>query len=282
MIEVAELGYAYPHTGEAVRDISFTVAPGEIFGFLGPSGAGKSTIQKVLTGLLHPFTGAVRVLGKDLRSYGPEYYENIGVGFELPNHFMKLTAVENLRFFGSFYHSPREPRELLAMVGLEKYGDHRLERFSKGMKMRLNFVRALMHDPQVLFLDEPTSGLDPGNARLLKDIILEQRALGKTVFLTTHNMHDADELCDRVAFIVDGQIKRLDTPKALRSTGAERRVTVEFHDGDGTREREFLLDGLGDQQEFLDIIANRKILSLHSTEPSLEDIFLETTGRRLL
>nr|MDT0662019.1 ABC transporter ATP-binding protein [Micromonospora sp. DSM 115978] len=281
MIEVENLSYGYgPGREAAVRDVSFTVGAGEILGFLGPSGAGKSTTQKVLIGLLSPYQGRVRVLGREVRGQGPDYYQHIGVGFELPNHFMKLTALENLRFFASFYSAPADPRELLAMVGLADAADQRVEQYSKGMKMRLSFVRALLHDPQVLFLDEPTSGLDPVNARLLKDIIIAQRRRGKCIFLTTHNMHDAEELCDRVAFLVDGGIRRIGPPKLLRTEGDRRGVVVEYRSDGEVRSAEFPLDRL-DDPDFLTILRDREVVSLHSQEPSLEDVFVETTGRRL-
>ncbi|MFF3781139.1 ATP-binding cassette domain-containing protein [Streptomyces sp. NPDC001933] len=282
MIEVEGLSYRYASGSAALQDLNFQVGPGEVFGFLGPSGAGKSTTQKILIRLLKPYTGQVRVMGRELREQGPEYYERIGVGFELPNHFMKLTALENLRFFASFYGATADPRALLAKVGLEEYADHRIDQFSKGMKMRLCFVRAVLHDPQVLFLDEPTSGLDPVNARLLKDLVLQEKARGKTVFLTTHNMHDAAELCDRVAFLVDGEIRLTGSPKELCAEGARRRLTVEYEEGDTTGSREFPLDSLGEDQEFLELLRSRRLVSVHSQEPTLEDVFVEATGRRLM
>jgi len=287
VLAVDGLAYTYPGGGApAVRGIGFEVGRGEIFGFLGPSGAGKSTTQKVLIGLLRGYEGRVEVLGRPVRDQGPELYERIGVGFELPNHFAKLTAEENLRFFASFYRRPtRDPGELLALVGLEGDAGRRADRLSKGMKMRLNFVRALLHDPELLFLDEPTAGLDPGNARLVKDVVLAERRAGKTVFLTTHHMHDAEELCDRVAFLVDGEIVRLGAPRELRREGASRRVVVEHRPNespDGEAERsEFPLDGLGEDPAFLALLRERRVESIHSQEPTLEDVFLATTGRRL-
>ena len=282
MIEVESLSYTYPGTeAPTVKGISFTLGKGEILGFLGPSGSGKSTTQKVLTGILSPFVGDVRVFGQDLRGKGPEYYERIGVGFELPNHFMKLTARENLRFFASFYSKPRDPMELLGMVGLGEHANRRVEHFSKGMKMRLNFARAILHNPSILFLDEPTNGLDPVNARMMKDIVLEQRERGMSVFLTTHNMHDAEELCDQVAFLVDGEIIKLGHPKELRSQDSRRRLIVEYVEDERPCLREFSLDDLVDNQEFLELLRHRKLVSIHSQEPSLEDIFVATTGRGL-
>ncbi len=191
MISAANLHFTYPNSqSPVVKGLNFEIPRGESFGFLGPSGAGKSTTQKVLIKLLSGYKGDVSIMGKPLREWGKSFYNHVGVGFELPNHFGKLTAQENLRFFGSFYDKPvRPPRELLAMVGLEEHADKRVGNFSKGMKMRLNFVRALMHNPDILFFDEPTSGLDPVNARKMKDIIHRLITEGKTIFLTTHLMH---------------------------------------------------------------------------------------------
>ncbi|MBW1597679.1 ABC transporter ATP-binding protein [Streptomyces sp. JJ38] len=282
MIEVDGLTYTYRGGSRpTVRDISFTVGPGEVFGFLGPSGAGKSTVQKILTGRLAPFEGTVRILGRDIRGRGPEYYEDIGVGFELPNLFMKLTARENLRFFASFYRSTADITELLARVGLDADADRRVEDFSKGMKMRLCFVRALLHDPRVLFLDEPTSGLDPVNSRLLKDMVLEQRGRGKSVFLTTHNMHDAEELCDRVAFFVDGEIRLSGAPGELRADGSRRSVVVEYRQDGVVSAKEFALDRLGTDETFVELLRHHELVSVHSRERSLEDVFVTATGRRL-
>ncbi len=281
VIEVHDLSFGYGPGEPVVKGVGFQVGAGEVLGVLGPSGSGKSTTQKVLTGLLRPFEGTVRVLGRDLRDCGPDYYERIGVGFELPNHYVKLSAIENLRFFASFYQSPADPMELLARVGLEDDAHKRVEGFSKGMKMRLNFVRSLLNDPDVLFLDEPTSGLDPANARLIKDMITEQRDRGKCILLTTHNMHDADELCDNVAFLLDGRIQRIGAPAALRSSQGTGSVVVRYQDGQEQGSETFPLEGLGDNAGFLALLRRVTVLSLRSEETSLEDVFLATTGRRL-
>ena len=264
-----------------MRRISFGLQPGEIFGFLGPSGAGKSTTQKILIKLLEGYQGSISILGKPLENWGSSYYNHIGVGFELPNHFSKLSALENLRFFGTFYDRPlKQPLDLLAMVGLEGHAHQRAGEFSKGMKMRLNFVRALMHGPELLFLDEPTSGLDPVNARRIKDIILQLRQEGTTIFLTTHQMHDAEELCDRVAFIVDGAIQLIGSPRELKQQYGQRSVKVAFQNG-GAEAREFPLDGLGGNAEFQRILREERLLSIHSREASLDDIFIKVTGKSL-
>ncbi|MGB3682058.1 MAG: ABC transporter ATP-binding protein [Rubrobacteraceae bacterium] len=284
MISVHDMTFAYPSVERrAVDGISFGVEPGEIFGFLGPSGAGKSTTQKILIGLLKGYEGAISVLGKDLDAWGPEYYERIGVSFELPNHYQKLTALENLNFFRALYsRGTEEPRELLAMVGLENDAGTRVAQFSKGMQMRLTFVRALLNRPKLIFLDEPTAGLDPANARKMENIILDLKKEGRTIFLTTHDMGVADRLCDRVAFIVDGGIAAIDSPRALKIQRGERRVRIEYDAGGHAGRREFPLDGLGDDDRFLALLREERIETIHTGEATLEDIFIETTGKSLV
>lgn len=282
MITVKNLKYQYPNNKiPTIKGIRFSIEEGEIFGFLGPSGAGKSTTQKILIKLLSGYSGEVRIMNKNLGEWNGNFYENIGVGFELPNHYNKLTALENLQFFSAFYtKKTQRPEELLEMVDLLEYKNRRVGDFSKGMKMRLNFVRALMHNPQVLFFDEPTSGLDPVNARKLKNIILEQKQKGKTIFITTHNMHDADELCDRVAFIVGGKISLVDTPRKLKLLNGKRKLKVEVKEKENVT-KEFDLDTIKNNEEFLTLIKTKDILSMHSQEASLEDIFIKTTGVKL-
>jgi len=282
MITVEGLKFAYPKTTQpAVNQIDFKVNDGEIFGFLGPSGAGKSTTQKVLIKLLNGYKGVIKILEKDLSQWDNSFYEHIGVGFELPNHYLKLTAMENLKFFAAFYKRPvTRIKELLQQLDLEKDATTKVENFSKGMKMRLNFIRALMHDPEILFFDEPTSGLDPVNARIIKDIILAEKKRGKTIFLTTHNMTDADELCDRVAFIVNGEIHSTDSPNNLKLLGAKRMLKVEYN-GDGIHSKEFDLDKIGDNGEFLELIKTKNIRSMHTEENTLEQVFIRVTGKQL-
>ena len=225
VIRVRGLTFSYPKSPEpAVRGMDFSVGRGEVFGFLGPSGAGKSTTQKLLIGLLRGHGGEAAVWGKDPLAWGPDYYQRIGVSFELPNHYQKLTGLENLRFFASLYDGATlDPMQLLDAVGLADDANTRVGKYSKGMQMRLTFARSLINDPELLYLDEPTSGLDPVNARKVKNMIVDLKSRGRTVFLTTHDMATANELCDRVAFVVDGQIVALDTPtelKIARSSGS--------------------------------------------------------------
>jgi len=283
MIRVEGLRFTYPgNADETLRGLDFAVEPGEILGFLGPSGSGKSTTQKILIGLLPHYSGSVVVRGRDLSQYGTEYYESIGVGFELPNHFAKLTALENLGLFRSLYReATRDPMELLERVGLAQDADQTVGSYSKGMKMRLNFVRALLPDPELLFLDEPTSGMDPVNGRRIKELILEEKRRGRTVFLTTHNMNDADELCDRVAFIVDGELRLIDSPRSLKMRHGERRVLVEYRTDGHPGRQSFALDGLAGDEGFQRLLREHEIETMHSQEASLEDVFVKTTGRRL-
>ena len=284
MINVQNLTFTYPGgKSQAVKGLNFDIRPGEIFGFLGPSGAGKSTTQKILIGLLKGYAGQVTVMGRELHTWGQGYYEQIGVGFELPNHYLKLTALENLNYFRSLYNGDTEdPKVLLEMVGLGDDAATPVTQFSKGMKMRLNFVRALLHKPKLLFLDEPTSGLDPVNSKIVKDIIRQKQAEGVTIFLTTHDMNVADELSDRVAFIVDGEIKALDTPKALKLKYGRRNVQVEYlNGGSGLQSREFALDGLASDDEFLRVLRDYRVETIHTQETTLENIFIQVTGREL-
>ncbi|WP_010275584.1 ABC transporter ATP-binding protein [Paenibacillus senegalensis] len=283
MIEVSGLTYTYPGAqAQTIKGIDFHIAQGEIFGFLGPSGAGKSTIQKVLIGVLKQYGGNVQVMGRELSGAKADYFEQIGVAFEFPNFYSRFTALENLSFFRSLYScKTEEPKKLLARVGLEEYAGEKVSGFSKGMKMRLNLCRALLNRPELLFLDEPTSGLDPVNAKLVKDLILEQKAEGRTVLLTTHNMSAAEELCDRVAFIVDGQVSLIDSPRELMIERGAKKLVVEYREGQDRKTEEFSLARLGCNERFLEIIREKPIETMHSQESTLERIFIDVTGRKL-
>ncbi len=283
VVDVDGLTFTYASgASPAVRDLSFRIDGGEIFGFLGPSGAGKSTTQKVLIGLLRGYRGAVSVLGRDLATWGADYYEEIGVSFELPNHYLRLTGVENLAYFRALYRGgTRRPEALLEMVGLADDGARFVSEYSKGMKTRLGVARALLNDPQLIFMDEPTVGLDPASGRRIKDLVGGLKAAGRTVFLTTHDMTVADELCDRVAFIVDGQIRLVDSPHDLRLAHGARTVAVEYSLGGSPGRGEFPLDGLGANADFLALLRDATIHTLHTQEATLEDVLLRVTGHSL-
>ena len=200
---------------------------------------------------------------------------------ETPNLYGKFTALENLKHFAALYQTPcDDAAALMEQLELAQDMDTRVSGYSKGMKMRLNFIRAIQHRPDMLFLDEPTAGLDPTRARIVKDIILEQKANGRTVLLTTHDMHLAEDLCDRVAFIVDGSIRLLDTPINLRLRAGERRVSYTWQDGT-RRLAETPLGALGNDAVFLELMNAGRLKTLHTLEPSLEELFIDVTGRRL-
>ena len=283
MIKVRELTFTYPGSPKpTLKQLSFSVERGEILGFLGPSGAGKSTTQKILIGLLKDYQGDVSVFGQDLRSWRSEYYERIGVSFELPNHYLKLTALENLNYFRSLYDGETEdPNNLLDMVGLGDDGALRVSQFSKGMKNRLNFARSLLNKPELVFFDEPTTGLDPVSARRIKDIILEKKRDGRTIFLTTHDMVAATELCDRVAFIIEGEVKLIDSPRNLMLTHGARKVRVEYQVDHGVEQQEFPMEDLGRNEDFLRLLRTDSVQTIHTEEATLEKVFIEVTGRRL-
>ncbi len=266
---------------DAVAGIDFTIGAGEVFGFLGPNGAGKSTTQRVLTGQHRRFDGKTMVLGRPLHAWGAGLYERIGVGFELPAHYPKLTCRENLAAFAGLYHRRTMPvDEVLAAVGLLDAADRRAAQLSKGMQMRLNLARAILHRPDLLFLDEPTSGLDPTHAAEVRAIVRAQAAAGRTVFLTTHDMATADEVCDRVAFMYQGRLVAVDTPRALRLAHGRASVAVEYTAaGDGAvRRAEFASTG---DPDLRDLLATGTVQTIHSREASLAEVFIAVTGGTL-
>ena len=283
MIHVSGLYHAYaPGKQYAVKDVSFDVPKGEIFGFLGPSGAGKSTTQGVLTGLLKLQQGDVSVAGYPVKKMKKEMFNKIGVSFEQSNVYGKLTALENLAFYRKLFDVPTcDPLDLIQLVGLGGKENLRVGTFSKGMKHRLTFARSMINHPELWFLDEPTTGLDPAIAASIKDIIKQENQKGTTVFLTTHNMFIADELCDRVAFIVDGEIKRIDSPKNLKLQFGQKLVDIEYLN-EGNLERETLsTQEPSDKQRLKDLIDHYEIVTAHTKEATLEEIFIKVTGRGL-
>ena len=300
-IEVNALSFTYPGAGgPTLVDLSFAVQPGSIYGFLGPSGAGKSTTQRILYRILTEYSGSVRVAGTEIRDWSPAVYSLMGIGFETPNLYTRLTGRENLEFALAIRRSAQrqapatvtrkvaaaEPSrrtsltidEAARRLGIEDAIDARVETYSKGMRMRLAFIRAILHGPALLFLDEPTSGLDPLWARRVKDWILEIRDTGAAVFLTTHSMELADELCDTVGFLVDGRLVAEDSPASLKQRYGRSGITVAgvSHDGQPV-EADYAYDELLGRP----IDGFERITRIVNREVTLEQVFLSLTGRSL-
>lgn len=280
MIKVKDLSFNYGKDKQALNGISFEVKEGEVFGFLGPNGSGKSTTQKILTGVLKDYNGFVNIFGKEVRNCGEDFYKNIGVLFEFPYLYTNLNAVDNLKYFSSFY--PEENRQdiygLLNKLQLKTdFINKPVSSYSKGMKQRTSLARALINNPKLLFLDEPTSGLDPSGAVLFRQIIEDEKKKGHTIFLTTHNMFDAEILCDRVAFITNGDIIVIDTPHNLRTQNSDKQIKIEFI-YKGIQQSKLVL---AKEIEAGIPFKYDEIISVHSQEPTLEDVFIKMTGRSL-
>ena len=295
----------------AVDDISLNVKEGEIFGFLGPNGAGKSTTIRVLCTLAQPSAGSAKIAGYDLIKDSAKVREKIGLVAEKMIMYDRLTAAENLRFFGKLYAIPKDKLEnkideLLELVDMQKWRDTQIDKFSTGMKQRINVIRALLPEPEILFMDEPTLGLDPQTTFSIRDITREINKTGVTVILTTHDMTEAEALSDRVAIIDHGKIAALDTPQNLKDmiSGGD---TIVF----GTKINN-LNSNIIEKIESLDVVTavaqqddyNLKISAIgdealnhiidtiryeggniasvsNSNESTLEDVFLAVTGKEM-
>jgi ABC-2 type transport system ATP-binding protein len=280
-IIVENLSY---HYGKilAVDKISFRVARQEILGFLGPNGAGKSTTVKVLTGQLRLQEGHATLLGMDIAQDIERVQARMGVCFEQPNLYEQMTALENLELFARLFNMKTfDGYALLKKVGLEGREKDRVANYSKGMKQRLMVARSLVNEAEILFLDEPTSGLDPVSADSIRNLILKERERGATVFLTTHDMWEADKLCDRVAFLNQGKIAALDTPHTLKQQYGQRSLVVEISRDGQLEERTVTLDKTETPDTIRELFSREKVVTVHSQEATLEDIFLKVTGRRL-
>ena len=281
-IIVEDLTYFYGKL-VAVDHISFRVAEGEILGFLGPNGAGKTTTVKMLTGQLKPKAGRATLFGTDVARDVEKVQSEIGVCFEVANLYEQMSALDNLKLFAWLFGvRDFDPWALLERVGLGGRERDRVDGYSKGMKQRLMVARSLVNRPKLLFLDEPTTGLDPSSSEAIRNIILEERERGATVFLTTHDMMEADRLSDRVAFMNEGKIVTLDTPHNIKQQYGKRalRATVSV-DGGGLADREIDMDAPETPRAIQELFASEKVVTIHSEEASLEDIFISLTGRRL-
>jgi ABC-type multidrug transport system ATPase subunit len=280
IVEVEDLAKHYGDV-RALDGVSLRAAAGEVFGLLGHNGAGKSTMIRILTGRARPTSGRAKVLGHEVPRDLAAVRGQINLVAEIPNVYQRATAQENLELFCVLYGLPkRRAAEVLEEVRLSAFAKRKVKTFSTGMRQRLLLARALLNTPRVLFMDEPTRGLDPQSARELRQLVTRLAGEGATIFLTTHDMNEADELCARVAFLADGRIVALDTPRALKlSLGtAAPEVDVVLEDGSELRLR---LHEERDAARLQELIAAQRIRAVHSREPTLADVFIELAGRSL-
>jgi ABC-2 type transport system ATP-binding protein len=277
-IEIDDLSKHYKAV-RAVDGISLNVFKGEIFSLLGHNGAGKSTTIKMLTGRVRPTAGHARVLGRDVVSQRDQFKPLINLVSEDQNLYEGMSGRDNLRFFAQLYGVTTSAADrLLETVGLDDAARRRVKTYSNGMRQRLLIARALINDPQVLFLDEPTAGLDPLSARQVHNLVRSLRDWGTTVFLTTHYMEEADELSDRVAFIAEGRIVAVDTPRELKLRYGNRTARVLLR----SREEVTIdLDSSTDVDRLSEWMRQGDLLTIHSQEGTLEDVFIALAGRPL-
>ena len=259
---------------QAISSLTFEVNKGEILGFLGPSGSGKTTTINILTGQLTPDQGQSSILGKSSTNLNEEDLTNIGLITENSGYYEKLSLYDNLLFFAKLYDVPQgDLDDLMKRVGLYDRRKTLAEKLSTGMKQRMLLVRAIINKPQVLFLDEPTSGLDPSTSQSIHELIKELQAEGTTIFLTTHDMHEATILCDKIVLLNKGQIVEAGTPSDLiQKYNTDKRVKITYQSG---KEDYLSFSELGQISQTDDI------LTIHSCEPTLEDVFIQLTGGKL-
>lgn len=285
MIETRELRRSFKNK-EAVAGISFTARRGEIFGLLGPNGAGKTTTIRLLTGQIDPSSGSAMVAGCDVVKDRARLKERIGVVFEEQNLYERLSARNNLKFSCWLYGLPTSRvDEVLELVRLRDRAKEPTSTFSNGMKQRLMIARALLHRPPMLFLDEPSRGLDPISAREIREAIVQLRAEGRTILLTTHLMDEADQLCQQVAFIVNGRIVANDTPRNLKLAHGSRELLVTLKESDPASSQQLhdvilKVDDPVQQEQLSAWMAEKRVMAIHSREATLEDVFIEIAGVR--
>ena len=257
----------------ALNQIQFNVEKGEIFGFLGPSGAGKTTLINILTGQLKADEGTTQLLGKDTKNLTPEDLTRIGLVGDSSGYYEKLSLEKNLIVYAKIYGLPNSRvDEVLEQVGLLESKKTIAEKLSTGMRQRMFLARALLNRPELLFLDEPTSGLDPMTSKKIHRLLEELKAAGTTIFLTTHDMVEATELCDRISLLNQGDLVEIGTPRdIIQKYNKEKRVKVIFRDHS---EQVMAFEDLKDQDM-------RQVELIHSMEPTLEDIFIQLTGEKL-
>jgi len=276
-IEIQKLSHRYGDH-QVLNHIDLKVGKGEIMGLLGPSGTGKTTLIKILTGQLAQTEGKAFLLGEDTEHLNTAY-KKVGMLLDQLGLYERLSCYDNLKLFGDIYGVDKKKiDEVLERVGLCDARKKAVLKLSKGMRQRLLFARAILHDPEVLFLDEPTGGLDPGVMREIHKMILEQKARGTTIFLTTHNMEEAEKLCDHVALLYGGRIVEYGNPREICVRyDHQRRIQVLLQN-----DREVVLTNSSKAAEAMaEILSSEKVISIHTTEPDLETVFMELTGTKL-
>jgi ABC-2 type transport system ATP-binding protein len=283
MIEARDLRRVFQQI-EAVKGISFEVRRGEIFGLLGPNGAGKTTTIRLLTGQIVPNSGSAIVAGCNVVREHQHLKERIGVVSEEQNLYERLSARTNLRFNCWLYNLPeRRVDEVLDLVRLRNRAKEPVRTFSNGMKQRLLIARALLHKPPVLFLDEPSRGLDPIAARDVREAIEQLSRDGMTILLTTHLLEEAEQLCQRVAFLNQGRIVANDTPRNLKLAHGQRTLLItlgERQRSDSLNEITLSMDSSDDQARLARWLAEGKVQAVHSQEATLEEVFVQIAGTR--
>lgn len=279
IIEVKNISKLFANQ-TAIKELNFNVKKGEIFGFLGPSGSGKTTMIKILTGQLAPTSGSANVFGEDIAQLKkPEFRQRFGVLTDNTGLYGRLSIFENLKLYCQLYNIPITMiDEVLEVVNLKAEKTKKINALSKGMTQRIMLARALLHTPDLLFLDEPTSALDPVNTRHIYKGLRALNERGTTIFLTTHDMEEADTLCDRVAFLNKGQIQLLDKPDRLKKKHSDYTVTIELLN----EEKIILPAGAEGADQLYEFMKSGQIATVHSNEPSLGDIFVQVTGRVLV
>ena len=277
-IEVENLSRAF-NSLRAVDNISFSVDAGEIFGFLGHNGAGKTTTIRMLSGQLLPSSGGGRVAGCDIITEQQRLRPLIGVVSEHQNLYERMSGRENLEFAARLYGVDTQRIDAaLEQVDLLNRAKDKVQNYSNGMKQRLLIARSILHGPQIVFLDEPTRGLDPVVGREIRRLIVDMSKQGVTIFLTTHYMEEADQLCDRVAFLSEGRRVALDTPDKLKTAHGQPQVNVTLDNGECVS---IDLDGEDAGRDLQQLLSNGQVRTLHSAEATLEEVFIELAGRRL-
>jgi len=301
VIEIKNLSKRYKDN-LAVKDINFSVNKGEVFGFLGPNGAGKTTTINILLGLLHPDKGKCMIFQRDIREIDKTIYKKMGVVFEEKNLYNRLTATQNLKFFADMYGVGMDRiKYLLNKFDLSDAASRQVKTYSKGMRQRLLICRALLNEPELLILDEPTGGLDPVSIRIIHNSILDLKKEGKTIFLSTHYMEEAELLCDQLAFINKGEIIAISTPDQLKKKYGEDILSIKIKclKGDiciGKIEKNILeaYDSIAFEDNYTSVLLSMNytnlgekldkikelvdIISIHSREASLHDVFIRITA----